>query len=65
MKEQRGLKEKHLGQQPIWLINDAHFCYDGELSNNNVNEKNIKIPKKFTKMDQRAWEARYTLQWYS
>ena len=39
MKEQREVEENLA--QPSWLINNAHFCYDGDSSTNNENEKKI------------------------
>ena len=39
MKEQRELEENHLAQQPLLLINNAHFCYDGHSPTSNDNEK--------------------------
>ena len=38
MKEQRKVKVNHLAQ-PIWLINNVHFCYDKNSPANNDNEK--------------------------
>ena len=39
IKEQRKLNMNHLTKQPSCLFNNAHFCYDGELSINNDNEE--------------------------
>ena len=41
MKDQREVKEKHIAQQPPWLINNADICYVGESPNNNDNKKKI------------------------
>ena len=58
MKEQRGVEENHLAQQPPWLINNIHFCYVGDSPANNNNEKkhfhSIKIPRKLTQISQKA-----------
>ena len=67
MKERRKVEENHLAQQLPWLINNVHFCYDGNSSANNDDDKNntfysikkvIKIPKKLTQMGQRAWKEK-------
>ena len=49
----------YLAQKPIWIINNANFCYEGNSSTNNDNEekqhflkKNKKIPKNLTWIDQ-------------
>ena len=73
MKEQKEVDENHLVQQAPWLLNNAHFCYNGELPTKNDNEKNnlysinknIKIPKELTQTGQRAWEGSQALQQYS
>ena len=65
MKEQRKMEEKHLAQQPPWILNYTYFGYEGQSPNNNNNEKkicyfysmnkNINIPKKLTQKGQRSW----------
>ena len=65
MKEQKEVEENHIAQPPPWLINNVHFCYDVDYPANNHNEKNIKIPKKHTQMDQKTWKRRQALQHYS
>ena len=41
MKEQKEVKENHLTQQSLWLLNNTHFCY-GEVSpTNNDNKENL------------------------
>ena len=39
MKEHKDVEDNHLVQQHSWLINNVHFCYDGDLPANNDNEK--------------------------
>ena len=39
MKEQRMLEENYLAQQLLWLLNNIHYCYDGDLPTNKYNEK--------------------------
>ena len=34
-------KENHLAQQPTWLLNNTHFCYDIDLATNNDIKKNF------------------------
>ena len=67
MGEQIEIEEMNQTQQPLWLVNNILFCYEGEKHTRNESEKNSTsyntkentvVARMPTQMDQRAQEGK-------